>query len=443
MAVLIAAAWTFEASAQVTARGRATGTLVRATDGSEETTPPGSVDGSGSSNSDTGVQEAVEGTADDSFDVTAAGSLSSGADGSALDGSARTEGLADDTDSSVRSEGSSSVASIGPVTGVVTGARAETTCFDQASALTDITVVDIAGNTVAVPAEVVTTISEVASEGPTGNENVTVVVNRRETVNDAENLRRFARAESVTIRGSDGSGETETVISSAQAELNNLPAECFGPDCVPDFSGSEKEGEISDDADGSGGASSGDTITYTIEISSQCQEDDVSVVDRIPEGTSYVDGSLTVSDTEDGTGTPVTATVDSCPAEPFPGCEGEDDVDDSRDCLFFSAGAFTAGDTKFARFDVEVNETQGDFVCNVARIEDKPVVSLVSTADDGDSDGDGDGGSGTGVGSGDLLATTGSGGCSIGSNRAGGMGLLPFAALMALLIGRRTLRKRL
>jgi uncharacterized repeat protein (TIGR01451 family) len=228
----------------------------------------------------------------------------------------------------------------------------------------------------------------------------------------------------------------------------------------------------------------GDRIRYTVDlINSGCNTaQGVVVIDRIPRGTTFLAGSVTVA------GTPMpNITTANCPNVAFPGCDPAG-ADTSRQCLTIPAGNIPVSTTPTqVGFTVTVDSGStggnnpgcnpqgvGQGICNTALIQipgatvvtvprsnslpcpnGTPTPSGTQTPGGGTPT-PGGGGTpsgtrsptvvGTGTPSGtppetDRLITTGGGGCSLGGDGGGSAQMLPLLGV-GLLLGIRQWRRR-
>jgi uncharacterized repeat protein (TIGR01451 family) len=229
-------------------------------------------------------------------------------------------------------------------------------------------------------------------------------------------------------------------LSNARAILSNLnPASCPIFD-LPDLSGSTKIPSFITDTPPAG-ASNGDKINFTLRArnTGAVNATNLRFVDRIPTSVTVDQASILL----DGATTPFT--IGNCPGNlSFTKCAGEAASDTSRQCLTVQDGALNAGQIKNLTFSVTVNGNPSTGVCNDALIlVDQIPPTEITTTVLPPGGGTTSGGTATaGATSGELIRTTGSGGCSIGEMSKAGRGqLLPVFA-MALALVLRGVRKR-
>ena len=220
----------------------------------------------------------------------------------------------------------------------------------------------------------------------------------------------------------------DVVLSESDASLTALPEKCFTSPCTPNFTGSKKNGTLVTDNGTKNVADPGDVIAFTVSAknSGTCPATGFQIIDRIPlymtvDATSIKLGNTVV---------PPTAVID-CPSSAHfeNNCPGEQDVDPSRKCIVVDGGTLQPNATENLTYNATVNQDlpTGAPVCNVALIGPQPVVLI------------GFGGEGV-LGGGDVLQTTGSGGCSLNPSAPSSDGW-PILLIGALL-GWRRLRRR-
>lgn len=412
--------WVAHASAEVTAQGRAFGTLVSVLQLPLLTIRTG----------DTGPQS-----------VTAPGSFS--ADGSAmtLDASplaivindaTSTQGEAmaspdDECTPSVNSVSGQSVASVLPDKGVigdglieavVSGSFASVTGNGAPSGDGQVVELMIAGTPIQIPSpqppnttilaglNLLTLNRQVSSSDPvTGTRSMLVQALRAQLVSDGEVL--------------------DVVLSDSEASLTNLPASCFNSSCSPDLTNSIKSALFVKDEVNHGLADSGDIIKFIVSAvnSAACPAAGLQIIDRIPLFVTVDESSIKLDDQ------PVNFTKAACPDDAEFNCPGEQAIDTSRQCIFVDAGDLAANATKNLTYNVTVGNDlpEGSNICNAARIGNRPVVTIVE--------------GGTGITPGDILHTTGSGGCSL-NPAAPASDSWPVLVVGALLALRRWRRNR-
>ena len=232
-------------------------------------------------------------------------------------------------------------------------------------------------------------------------------------------------------------------VSKARASLANVPdiclTVCIGDDCEPGTDGanlgqSRKTGTIVNDVDGDDRPDSGDRIGYTITVQNSGSQAATGVVvrDRVPLGVTMDNTSFELG------GNPVTPTIAACPSNvSFPGCPGEAEQDDTRQCFTVNVGDVAAGSSVNLTFEATVNSgSSEEDICNVARagggnVTEIPLPPAIIVG----------GGSGGGGVSGDALQTFGSGGCSAVPGERPTLDGLAIAAVALVLAIRR--RRRL
>ncbi len=166
------------------------------------------------------------------------------------------------------------------------------------------------------------------------------------------------------------------------------------------------------------------------------------VIDRIPKGVTIDTATITIQ-TDNGTPVPTTGTIAACPASlQFSGCSGEPASDPSRQCLTVADGDLAPQQTKRISFIATVNSSaiggtqpgcdsdgSGLGICNTALIQideiqnpsGTPRTSAIQCPKPG----------------GDVIRTTGSGGCSLGLDSRGRSEAIPMLLVGAWLLIRR------
>lgn len=382
------------AGAQVTARGRAFGTLVSVLQLPQLTIRTG----------DTGEQSA-----------TAPGSFSASGTAKTLDASplaivindvTSTDGQANVTpnecSSFVDSVSGQSVVSVLPDQGVlgdglieavVSGSSASVTGSGAPSGDGQVIELIIAGTPIQLPSaqppntmvlagsSILTLNRQVSSSDPvTGSRSLLVQGLRAQLLSDGEVL--------------------DVVLSDSEASLTGLPASCF-ISCSPDLTNSRKFPSFKKDGVNRGLADPGDIIEFALEAvnSAPCAAVGLQIIDRIPFFVTVDQGSIKLD------GQTVNFTIAACPGDKsFNFCPGEEVIDTSRQCLTVDLGDLPANATKRLTYNVTVNDDlpEGANICNAALIGDRPVGAIVEGGV-GITPGDGAG----------ILRTTGSGGCSL------------------------------
>jgi uncharacterized repeat protein (TIGR01451 family) len=253
-------------------------------------------------------------------------------------------------------------------------------------------------------------------------------------------------------------------VSGSTAEVTSPNCQGPGPGgCGPNLGNSKKESQILQ-ADRTTPKNPqtpavGDPIRFTVSAvnsaatSDSCTADqqtghNLRVIDRIPLGVTVDQASITVQ-TDNGAPTPTTGTIANCPDLQFVGCEPEPASDTSRQCLTVNAGDLGPQQTKKVSFIATVNSTatggnsagcdtsgQGRGICNVALIQvdevqnpsGTPRTSSIVCPKAGAA--------------GDLLKTTGGGGCSLGASPRAAVSEGWPVALVGLLLAARQWRRR-
>jgi MYXO-CTERM domain-containing protein len=278
------------------------------------------------------------------------------------------------------------------------------------------------------------------------------------TVIEGLPLLRFNRRECITTSGpTAGRGSIECTsealraqlvqagelvdvsLSNASGALRDVPLDCICPDqadcfACRNFSGSEIDGGFVENDD-CPSPTEGDRLEFEILAENQsleeCEALDVTMVARVPGNLTIDESSVTVD------GEPAVGTVGPCPESlAFVGCTGEAPTDGDRDCLTVPLGVIAPGESAGVGFEADV--TRKDAVCLSAKLtapfgedqEVRTIEDLVAILPDGDCPGVSPGG-------GDILATTGSGGCSTVPGAPAGAEDLGLAALALGWLARR------
>lgn len=332
---------------------------------------------------------------------------------------------------------------------------ATVSCTAAPTGTAHIDVLSIAGTPVSIPGDLSpnTTILSPAlpllilNEQIVGETSITVNAVHAKVLTNAELVELIvSSASGAAINCPTGGGECDPETECCPGEEDCCPLN--DPTCDSHcLESSIKSSELVDDADGNGEIGPGDRVKFTIEAKNGCEGavPGASVIDRVPDEIT-VDLSTVAVDGETVEG----AALEACPeGATFEDCESEA----SSQCLIVDIGDVEQDVpvkvTFEATIDPEAVVDCDGFVegqtCNtaiigndVARVERSTLVDLGRAGGGEDCPGESPP---AGI-SGDLLATTGSGGCAVSPNgAAGGRESWPALLLMALLALRRVRRK--
>lgn len=399
--------------------------------------------------SDTGQQTATAGTADDEFDQPASGeALNASPIIEVNTGSSRTTGMADDAPaedntSFVTSTAGDAVAVIGDglVEAVTNGSEVTLACGAAPVQTSSVTTLRIAGqDVVTFPADSPTTI--ISDALPLIKANTRVC--DTQTLTDLSCTSQALRVQLVQ------DGElVDVALSSTSGALRDMPEGCICPDpssplCFPcrNFTASDIDGSFLEDIgcpgddDPNGAPNASDVIELAVEVvnssADTCEALDVTLLNRIPQSLDIDETTVEVD------GTPVAGTIANCPAGvAFNGCTGETPINTDRRCLSVPLGLIGPGESVTVTYRGEV--TAKDEICNTVLLRapiggsEVTLNELTAVFPDGDC---------VGLG-GDILKTTGSGGCAVSATAAPASSeSWPVGLLVAALLWRGARRRR-